>query len=187
MRPLSAAGLVLGLLAVMWVLEAVDQGTGGWFDQFGIHARQWDGLPTIFSAPLLHGGFGHLLGNSLPFAILGFLVALGGFIRWLAATLISVVTSGISAWLLTPVNTIVLGASGLIMGWLTYLIARGFFDRRPVQIIVSVVVLFFYGSMIFGVLPSRLGVSWQAHLGGAIGGVLAAWWLHRRSLQAQRR
>lgn len=187
MPPLSAGALILGLLAVMWVLELFDQGTGGWLDQFGIHARDVSGLPEIFSAWLLHGGFGHLLGNSLPFAILGFVVALGGFVRWLATTVISVITSGLSAWLLTPMNTVVLGASGLIMGWLTYLIARGVFDRRPVQIIISIAVLIFYGSMIFSVLPTQLGVSWQAHLGGAAGGVLAAWWLHSRNTQPQRR
>lgn len=181
----SAAELILGLLALMWALELFDQSTGGRLDQFGIHARTFDGLPEIFSAPLLHGGFGHLLGNSLPFAVLGFLVALGGFIRWLAATLISVVASGLTAWLLTPVHTIVLGASGLIMGWLTYLIARGLFDRRPTQIILSIVVLIFYGGMIWGVLPSGVGISWQAHLGGAVGGVLAAWWLHSRSVRTR--
>jgi membrane associated rhomboid family serine protease len=187
MSALSAGMLTLGLLAVMWVLEVFDQATGGWLDQFGIHAREFSGLPEILDAWLLHGGFAHLLGNSLPFAVLGFLVALGGFVRWLAATAISVLTSGISAWLLTPINTIVIGASGLIMGWLTYLIARGIFDRRPKQIVVSVVVLIFYGGMIFNIFPTGLGISWQAHLGGAVGGVLAAWWLHKRSLQTQHR
>jgi len=181
MHPLAAALLIGGLLAVMWLLEAFDQSTGGWLDQYGIHARELDGLPEIFSAPLLHAGFAHLIGNSMPFAVFGFVVALSGFARWLASTLISVVFSGVTAWLLTPANTIVLGASGLIMGWLAYLVARGFFDRRPVQIVIGLAVLLLYGGMIWGVLPTEAGVSWQAHLGGAIGGVVAARWLHGRA------
>ncbi len=181
MNPFAAALLVLGLLAVMWLLEFYDQAQGQVLDQYGIHARQLDGLPEIFTAPLLHHGFAHLIGNSLPFAVLGFLTALGGFLRWLAATAVSVVVSGLTAWLLTPANTVVLGASGLIMGWLTYLITRGVFDRSPGRMLLGVVLLVCYGGLIWGVLPTQPGVSWQAHLGGAIGGVLAARWLHGRS------
>lgn len=180
MNPLGAAALVLGLLAFMWLLEFYDQANGQVLDQYGIHARELDGLPEIFTAPLLHASLAHLIGNSIPFAVLGFLTALGGFLRWLGATLVSVVASGLAAWLLTPVHTIVLGASGLIMGWLTYLIARGFFDRSPGRIVLGGLLLIFYGGLIWGVLPTQPGVSWQAHLGGAIGGVLAARWLHGR-------
>jgi membrane associated rhomboid family serine protease len=180
MRPLNAALLILGLLALMWVLELWDQSTGGWLDQFGIHARELDGLPGIFSAPMLHAGMGHLISNTVPFAVLGFLTAIGGFVRWIGTTLVAVIVSGLTAWLLTPMNTIVIGASGVIFGWLTYLIARGAFDRRPAQIIIAVLVLLFYGGLIWGVLPTQAGVSWQAHLGGAIGGVLAAKMLHGR-------
>jgi membrane associated rhomboid family serine protease len=180
MNPFAAALLVLGLLALMWLLEVIDQSSGNALDQYGIHAQEIDGLPEIFTAPLLHAGFPHLIGNSIPFAVLGFLAALGGFLRWLGATLISVVFSGITAWLLTPADTIVLGASGLIMGWLTYVISRGFFDRRPGQIVLGLVVLVFYGGLIWGVFPTQAGISWQAHLGGAVGGVLAARWLHGR-------
>jgi membrane associated rhomboid family serine protease len=83
--------------------------------------------------------------------------------------------------LLTPDNTIVLGASGLIFGWLTYLLARGIWSRRAGQVVIAILVLLVYGGLIFGVLPGAAGISWQAHLGGAIGGVLAAWLLHRRA------
>jgi membrane associated rhomboid family serine protease len=180
MNPFAAAFLILGLLALMWFLEFYDQSTRNSLDRFGIHARQLIGLPEIFTAPFLHGSFEHLSGNSLPFLVFGFIVALGGFTRWLKASLICVIASGLAAWLLTPPGTIVLGASGLIMGWLTYIITRGFFDRRPGRIILGLVVLFFYGGLIWGVLPSAPGVSWQAHLGGAIGGVVAARVLHGR-------
>ena len=147
----------------------------------GIHAQEIDGLPGIISAPFLHAGWDHLISNSVPFFVLGFLVLLGGLARWLLSSLISIITSGLAAWLLTPGEVIILGASGLIFGWLTYLLARGLWSRRPGQVALAIGVLVFYGGLIFGVLPGQAGVSWQAHLGGAVGGVLAAWLLHRRS------
>lgn len=178
--PLGAAMIMLGLLALMWVLELFDVSTGGWLDNFGIHARELDGLPEIFTAPFLHYGFAHLIGNSVPFVVLGFLVLLGGLGRWLASSLICILSSGLGAWLLTPPHTVVLGASGLIMGWLTYLLFRGIFSRKPGQIVIGLIVLVIYGGLIWGVLPGGYGVSWQAHLGGAAGGVVAAVVLHRR-------
>ncbi len=117
--------------------------------------------------------------------MLGFLVLLGGMARWLLSSLISIVASGLTAWFLTPVNSIVLGASGLIFGWLTYLIARGIWSRQTSQVVIGVLVLLVYGGLIWGVLPTSAGVSWQAHLGGAVGGVLAAWLLHRRTSRSR--
>jgi membrane associated rhomboid family serine protease len=165
----------------LWFLELLDQLSGNQLDQLGIHARDVDGVPEIFSAPFLHAGWDHLISNSLPFFVLGFLVLLSGLARWLVSSLIIIIVSGMTAWFLTPANTIILGASGLIFGWLTYLLARGIWSRRPAQVAVAVVVLLVYGGLIWGVLPSGTGISWQAHLGGAVGGVLAAWLLHRRA------
>lgn len=179
-RAVPAALLMLVLLGLMWALEVVDQSSGGALDLYGIHARELDGLPEIFTAPFLHAGWQHLASNSVPFLVLGFLVLLSGLARWLVATLSSVVSSGLCAWLLTPAGTIVLGASGLVFGWLAYLLARGLWSRRPGQVALAVVVLLVYGGLIWGVLPGAPGISWQAHLGGAVGGVLAARSLHRR-------
>jgi len=180
-RPAGAALVMLALLAGLWLLEVVDLLAGGALDGYGIEARELDGLPGVFAAPFLHAGFGHLVSNSVPFAVLGFLVLLGGATRWLLSSLTSVVSSGLFAWLLTPAGTIVLGASGLVFGWLTYLVVRGVWSRRPAQVLVGLAVLLVYGGMIWGVLPGAAGISWQAHLGGAVGGGLAAWWLHRRT------
>ncbi len=182
-RPVPAvtAALVMVIaLGVLWLSELVDQLSGNQLDYYGIHARELDGLPEIYTAPLLHGGWEHLMANSGPFFVLGLLVLLGGALRWVVTTLISVTVSGLTAWVLTPIGTIVLGASGLIFGWLTYLLVRGILTRRPAQVIIGIAVLVVYGGMIWGVLPGAAGISWQAHLGGAAGGILAAWLLHRR-------
>jgi membrane associated rhomboid family serine protease len=184
-RPGPAALVMLALLAWLWLLEAVDTVSGNQLDNLGIHAQEVDGLPGIIAAPFLHGGWDHLMSNSIPFFVLGFLVLIGGVARWLAASLISIIASGLTAWLLTPADVIIVGASGLIFGWLTYLIARGLWSRRAGQVVVAVLVLLFYGGLIWGVLPGAPGVSWQAHLGGAVGGVLAAWLLHRRQTSRQ--
>ena len=184
-RPGWAALVMLLLLAGLWMLEFLDQLSGHQLDQLGIHAREVDGMPEIFTAPFLHAGWDHLLSNSLPFYILGFLVLLSGLARWLASSLIIIVISGMAAWSLTPAHTIILGASGLIFGWLTYLLARGIWSRRPAQVVVAALVLLVYGGLIWGIFPSGAGISWQAHLGGAIGGVVAAWLLHRRSSRRQ--
>ena len=184
-RPVRAGAVMLALLGLLWALELVDQASGNRLDGYGIHAREIDGLPEIFTAPLLHAGWQHLVGNSVPFLVLGFLVLLSGVARWVVSTLASVVSSGLFAWALTPAGTIVLGASGLIFGWLTYLIARGLWSRRPGQVVLGLVVLLVYGGLIWGVLPGAAGISWQAHLGGAVGGVLAARALHRRAVRAR--
>jgi membrane associated rhomboid family serine protease len=180
-RPGWAALIMLVMLAGMWILELLDQLSGNQLDQLGIHAREIDGMPEILTAPFLHAGWDHLMSNSLPFVVLGFLVLLSGLARWLVSSLIIIVISGMTAWLLTPVHTIILGASGLIFGWLTYLLARGLWSRRPAQVVIAVLVLLVYGGLIWGLLPGSAGISWQAHLGGAVGGVLAAWLLHRRA------
>ena len=182
-RPFRAGMLMLLLLGLLWALELVDQASGNALDGYGIHARELDGLPEILTAPFLHAGWQHLAGNSVPFFVLGFLVLLSGVARWLVSTLTSIVSSGLCAWLLTPAGTVVLGASGLVFGWLTYLLVRGLWSRRPGQVALAVLVLVLYGGLIWGVLPGAAGISWQAHLGGAVGGVVAARYLHRRPPQ----
>ncbi len=175
------AGLVIGVaVALLWLIELADQITRGSLDALGIHAWQLSSLPSVFVAPWLHVDWAHLSANTVPFAVLGFLVILGGAVRALLSTLWSVVTSGVFAWLLSPPNTVTIGASGLIFGWLTYLLTRGIFGRDGKQILLAVLIFLVYGGILWGVFPAQVGVSWQAHLGGAVGGVLAAWLGHRR-------
>lgn len=176
------AALVMGAgVALLWVLELVDLLTFGSLDQFGITPRQLGELPQIFTAPWLHFGWGHLVSNSVPFFLLGFVILLEGLRRWLVSMVASITSSGLLVWLISPPASVTAGASGLIFGWLTYLLVRGLFSRDVKQILLAVVVFAIYGGVLWGVLPTQAGVSWQGHLGGAIGGVLAAWWLHARA------
>lgn len=166
-------------VAVMWLLEFVDSLIGNRLDLFGI--RSWDvgSLWTILTAPMLHLGWSHLLSNTVPLLILGVLTALGGIRRWLVVVALSMLGSGLLAWFINAPGTLTLGASGVVFGLLTYVLARGFYSRNAWQILLAVVVFGLYGGVLWGVLPTQSGVSWQGHLGGAIGGLLAAWLLHR--------
>ena len=180
-RPLvRALAVVGGLLVLMWVLEAFDQSTGNSLDHFGIIPRSVGNLFHIFLAPLLHFGWGHLLANSGPFLVLGVLTYLAGLAKWLVATLSSVVVSGLTVWLTAPAGSITAGVSGLVFGYLTYLLIRAVFSRRPGQIALAILLLIVYGGVLWGVFPTASGVSWQGHLGGALGGALAAWLLYGR-------
>ena len=177
--------LVVGLLVgVMWVGEIVNSLDGQRLDSDGIISRSLGGLPGILSAPFLHESFTHLIGNTIPFVILGLVIAIGGASRLIAVTVIAIFTSGLAAWGLSSAGTDTIGASGVVFGYATYLIARGFFARSTLQIGVGVLVaVLFGGALLLSVVPQH-GVSWQDHVGGGAGGVLAAWLLSGRRAPA---
>lgn len=174
-----ALAAVAALVAVIWLLEAVDLVTGHALDQYGITPRRISELPDIFAAPFLHAGFFHVMANTIPLALLGAFAASRGLARLVGVTLIVIVIGGLGVWLTAPVNTITLGASILVFGYFGYLLASGFIERDAGDIAIAAVVAAVYGTMIFGVLPLRAGMSWQGHLFGLIGGVAAAWLLRR--------
>ncbi|RKS79744.1 rhomboid family protein [Actinomadura pelletieri DSM 43383] len=181
-RALSAAVLIGSVTAVMWVLEAFDYTANGWFDRFGVQPRDVGDLPDIFTAPFMHGGFGHLMANTIPFVILGFIAAARGVPKFLVASLIVIVVGGLGVWFTGSANT--LGSSILIFGFFGYLLGRGIFERRVADLLIAVAVVAVYGTMLLGVLPGEPGISWQGHLFGLIGGVLGAWFLRRRASSA---
>ncbi len=176
----TAIKLVLILLAVMWVSEVVDIASGNKLDELGIEPRETDGLIGVGTAPFLHAGFGHLLSNTLPFVILGLAIAFEGIKRLAAVTVIVMLVSGLGTWLFAPANSIHIGASGVVFGYAAYLIVRGVFNRSLGQLALAAVVVLFLGGALLGGLVPRAGVSWQGHLFGAMGGVLAAWVLANR-------
>ena len=172
--------LVGVLAAVMWIVEVVDQVAGGRLDRNGIQPRDADGLDGVLWAPFLHDGFEHLIGNTVPFLLLGVGIALGGLARVAAVTVVVALVGGLGTWLVAPENTIHIGASGLVFGYAGYLVARGAFTRSMGQIAMGILVVVVWGATLLQGLVPETGISWQGHLFGAVGGVLAAWLLHRR-------
>jgi membrane associated rhomboid family serine protease len=164
------------LVALMWVLEGLDALLPVVLDRFGIVGRTASGLVGIPLAPLLHGGFGHLAANTVPFLVLGALVAWRSRGRFVAVLAIIVVLGGLGVWVLTSPSTVTIGASGVLFGFATYLITAGVLTRHWLDVTVALAVVLLYGSMLGGVLPVTVadGVSWQGHLTGAIAGVIAA-------------
>lgn len=186
-----AAVLMAAFVVLLYLIESVDSIIDYCIDcTAGIEPRAVHGLDGILFAPLLHGGWDHLIGNTLPVLILGFLTLATGIGRGLAATAIVWIVAGMGTWLTGGANSVHIGASSLVFGWLTYLICRGWFARRIGQIVLGLVVLACYGSLLWGVLPGQDGISWQGHLFGAMGGLVAGWVLssderrHRRQLRA---
>ncbi|WP_374222871.1 rhomboid family intramembrane serine protease [Williamsia sp. CHRR-6] len=169
---LRSAIIMAGLVALLYVIEAIDQLGGNHLDDDGIVSREADGLPGVFFSPFLHHGFDHLTSNALVGAVLGFLLLLAR--RFLVTTVIVWVVSGFGVWLFGPSHAVTIGASGIIFGWLAFLLVRGLFNRSWRQIGLGLLLFVVYGSVLWGLLPGQDGVSWQAHLFGAVGGVLAA-------------
>jgi membrane associated rhomboid family serine protease len=169
-----------GFVAFMWLIELVDILV---FRQalniYGILPRQIIGLRGIVFAPFLHGGLGHLIANSLPFLILGWFVMLQETSDFFVVTGITMLVSGIGVWLFGSPG-LHIGASGVIFGYLGFLLLRGYFKRNIPSILLSLIVGVLYGSTIWGVLPLQQGISWEGHLFGFIGGVVAARLLTRR-------
>ena len=178
--PGRTSGLVLvaAMIVLMWAVEVVDLAAGD-LDSAGIRPREPEGLVGIVASPFLHGNFGHLLGNTIPFAVLGVAIALGGLVRVLAVVAITAAVGGLGTWLTAPDGTVHIGASGLVFGFAAYLMVRGVYTRQALHILGGLVVLLLYGStLLLGLVPTP-GVSWQGHLFGAIGGVVAARVVHR--------
>ena len=170
--------VIAAMVILMWLVETIDVVAGD-IDEAGIHPRDADGLFGIVASPFLHAGFGHLIGNTVPFLVLGAAIAVGGLLRTAAVVGIVALVGGLGTWLTAPSSTVVIGASGLVFGFATYLAARGAYSRQPWHIAGGLAVLVIYGwTLLVGLVPTP-GVSWQGHLFGAVGGVVAARVLHR--------
>lgn len=168
------------LLAVMWLVRALDDALpGSWNQMFGLISWSFDGLDGVLLSPGLHGDWSHLLSNSVPLLILGVLVALDGVGRFWGVTLLIALVGGIGTWIVNAPGTITVGASGLVFGYFGYLLIRAFVARSLghgiLYAIVALAVIALYGgSMWVGIFGAAQGISWQAHLFGAIGGAFAA-------------
>jgi len=165
--------LILAIIGCLWIIELVNMSMNHLLCVYGIYPRTQFGLRGIILAPLLHGSMEHLVLNTLPFIVLGSFIASGGKQRYVKVTLFIVIVTGLATWLAATPGYHV-GLSGLIFGYFGYLVAIGFYNRDFFSILIAAVVIFFYGSIIWGVLPAEGPVSWEGHLFGLFSGILSA-------------
>ncbi|WP_326766174.1 rhomboid family intramembrane serine protease [Streptomyces sp. NBC_01591] len=181
-RAKTAAKLMLGWVAFLWLLEVVDASMGHSLDTFGIEPRRAGELLDVVPASFIHFGFGHVASNSVPLLVFGFLAALSGVRRFAAVAAMIIVVDGLGVWLVSPSGSNTAGASGLVFGLFGYLLVRGFVDRRVLDIGAGLVIGAIWGSSILvGLSPANTSVSWQGHLFGLAAGVAAAFVFRRRS------
>ncbi|MBT2406817.1 MULTISPECIES: rhomboid family intramembrane serine protease [unclassified Streptomyces] len=180
-RAKAAGKLMLGWVALLWLIEVMDLVTGHALDAYGIKAREADGLTGIPLAPFLHFGFDHVASNSIPLLVLGFVAALSGIRRFLTVCVAIVLVDGLAVWLTSPSHSITMGASGLVFGLFGYLLVRGFVERKPLGVAVGIVIAAVWGTtFLAGALPTDSMISWQAHLFGLLAGAGAAFLVGRR-------
>lgn len=175
-RHLKTQLTILGsFVSLFWIIELLDIFVyKGQLDRFGIQPQSLIGLRGILFAPFLHGDLPHLISNTIPFFVLGWLVMFQETSDFWIVTLLTMIVGGLGVWLFAAPTSIHIGASILIFGYLGFLLLRGYFQRNFISIFLSVIVAFLYGGLVFGVLPSGPGISWQGHLFGFLGGILAA-------------
>ncbi|MEM7591494.1 MAG: rhomboid family intramembrane serine protease [Cyanobacteria bacterium P01_A01_bin.83] len=162
-------------IAIMWMVEILDFFVfQGGLDSYGVQPQNVIGLRGIIFAPFLHGGFGHLMANTIPFLTLGWLTMIQETSDFYIASIVSALVGGIGVWIFGAPNSVHIGASILIYGYLGFLLLRGYFQKNFPSIALSIFVAIAYGSFIWGVFPNQIGVSWQGHLFGFIGGAIAA-------------
>lgn len=183
-KELKLHGWLLFLpLAVMWVLQLVNTIALNVLVRFGIRPRETGGLLGILFAPFLHGGFGHLMANTIPFLVLGWLILLHNVRDFVVVSLLSMLVGGLGTWLTGAPGSVHVGASGVIFGYFGFLLLRGWFRRSVWSILLSLLIGIAYGGLLFGVLPGQAGISWQGHLFGFLGGGLSAYLLCRKQPQ----
>ena len=176
------ATILFWTVALLWAIELVDLFVlRRALDRLGIRPHEIGGLWGILFAPFLHGGLGHLLANTIPLMFLGWLTMLRRTAEFFIVAASAMLIGGLGTWLFGAPNTIHIGASGVVFGFLGYLLARGYFERSFTSIAIAVVVGLLYGGALWGVLPSGPGISWQVHLFGLLGGGAAARALARPS------
>jgi membrane associated rhomboid family serine protease len=170
-----------GLGAVLWIVQIVNAQDDYRLDRFGVRPREVDGLWGVLTMPFLHASYHHMLSNTVPLVLIGWVLLLAGLRVWAVVTAIVVLGGGMLTWLVGPAHTVIVGASAMIFGWLGYLLARAYFSRRLKWIVVAVLVLVFFGTLLFGLFPTlHSDVSWQAHVCGFVAGIGAGALLHPR-------
>jgi membrane associated rhomboid family serine protease len=180
----EGVALLILIVTVMWVVEAINAVDSGLhLDNDGIYPRNVGHLWGILTSPFLHLNWSHLIGNTVPFVFMGLIIALRGAIRLAAVTMIVIIIGGLGTWLIAPSGTVTVGASGVVFGYATYLLTIGLFNRSLLEIGVGLVVGVVWGGALLASIVPHTGVSWQAHVCGAIAGVVAAYVMGQRQRQ----
>jgi membrane associated rhomboid family serine protease len=162
------------VVSIFWVVFILNEVIfGRRLNAFGILPHHLIGLRGILFAPFLHGSFYHIAANTVPFVVLGWLVMLRNTKDFYFVSFLSALVGGLGTWLFGR-DSIHIGASGVIFGYFGYLLFRGYFEKSFVAIAISIAIAIGYGGMIWGVLPTRSYISWEGHLFGFIGGIIAA-------------
>jgi len=172
-------GVIFSFVALLWLIEIINILSDRALNDYGLLPRTWEGLLGIFFAPFLHGGVWHLLSNSIPLIILGIVLIAHGTRKMLSASLIIIVLGGLLVWFFGRYSYHI-GASGLVFGWWSFLIALGFYQRDWKALLSAFIVLIFYGGMFLGLFVIRPHISFEGHIFGAIAGVVAAAFLAKR-------
>jgi membrane associated rhomboid family serine protease len=185
-RPPGAALSIATVVAALWLVVGIDAALDHRLLRFGIKPRQLDGLLGILLAPVLHADARQLAANTIPLLIFGWIMLISG-LRYLAlVTAACWLVSGAVCWLAGSSSAVILGASGVIFGWLGYVLARAWFGRRLLWIGIAIAVLCVFSSMFFGLLPrSSNHTFWAGQLAGFLTGILLGWLLHGRRPVAQ--
>jgi membrane associated rhomboid family serine protease len=163
-------------LALMWLATGINLLLvhGAWLVD-GVRARDPSGLwPNLLFAPFLHVGMAHIVANTVPFALLGGVIALQSPWRFVAVSLAGALGGALVAWLLGPPLSVAVGASGLVFAYFGWIIVRAIRERSVFAIVLALVTLVVYGGVLWGLSPFQVGISWQGHLGGLLGGVVLA-------------
>lgn len=181
----SGLGLLVVIVGLMWVIEVINTLDSNRLDGDGIYARSFAHVWGIVTAPFIHVSFQHLISNSIPFIFMGLIIALRGAVRLGLVTAIVIVVGGVGTWLISPSGVSTVGASGVVFGYATYLLARGLFNRSLLELLTGAVVGVVWGSALLSSIVPHYGISWQGHVCGAIGGVVAAWALSRERPQGR--
>jgi membrane associated rhomboid family serine protease len=168
-----------GLALLMVAVQVFNSALGYSLNIFGLIPRTLQGLPGIALSPFLHGSFGHLAANLVPFLLLGALVMTEGLKRFVSVSLTIILLGGALVWLF-GFRGIHVGASGWVFGLWAYILARAWFLRSWGSLLAASVVMFLYSGLIFGFIP-RAGVSFEGHIAGAFAGFVAAKSLFSRS------
>jgi membrane associated rhomboid family serine protease len=178
--------VMVGILALLWIIQILNEVLGQdpqhilkLTADYGIRPRDVAALPYILTAPFLHFSWTHIEGNSGPLFIFGFLAAYRGLRKFAAVSVIVILTSGFAAWLFESPGSVGAGASGVVFGYFGYIIVRGLFDRRAIDVLIGAVMALCFAYQ-FSVLLPHQGIGWQAHVGGLVGGILGGWLLRDR-------